>query len=70
MAKARRWTCAATGDVWLGARAWVESSRFVGPAHSAAALALYCQAGFRETGSRRQLSTNPALQIVAMEVEP
>lgn len=37
------------------------------PAHSPAALALYGQAGFRETGISRPLPTNPALQIVEME---
>ena len=37
------------------------------PAHSPAALALYTQAGFRETGTRRPLPMNPALQIVEME---
>jgi GNAT superfamily N-acetyltransferase len=39
------------------------------PAHSAAALALYGQAGFRETGKRRPLPTNPCLQIVEMEAQ-
>jgi GNAT superfamily N-acetyltransferase len=37
------------------------------PAHSPAAMALYRQAGFRETGNRRPLPTNPSLQIVEME---
>jgi GNAT superfamily N-acetyltransferase len=37
------------------------------PAHSPAALALYGQAGFRETGIRRPLPTNSALHIVEME---
>lgn len=37
------------------------------PAHSPAALALYRQAGFRETGNRRPLPTNPALQVIEME---
>ena len=37
------------------------------PAHSVAALSLYRRAGFRETGIRRPLPTNPALQIVEME---
>jgi GNAT superfamily N-acetyltransferase len=37
------------------------------PAHSPAALALYGQAGFRETGQRRPLPTNPSLQIIEME---
>lgn len=39
------------------------------PAHSPAALALYVRAGFLETGARRQLPTNPAQGIVAMEAE-
>jgi GNAT superfamily N-acetyltransferase len=37
------------------------------PAHSAAALALYHRAGFRETGARRPLPTDPALEIVEMQ---
>jgi GNAT superfamily N-acetyltransferase len=37
------------------------------PSHSPAALALYGQAGFRETGKRRPLPTNPTLQILEME---
>jgi len=37
------------------------------PAHSPAALALYRQAGFRETGNRRPLPANPSRQIVEME---
>lgn len=37
------------------------------PAHSPAALSLYGQAGFRETGNRRPLPTNPALEIVELE---
>lgn len=37
------------------------------PAHSPVAIALYLQAGFRETGRRRPLPTNPALQILEME---
>ena len=37
------------------------------PAHSPAALALYSQAGFRETGKRRPLPTFPSLRIVEME---
>jgi ribosomal protein S18 acetylase RimI-like enzyme len=37
------------------------------PAHSPAALALYRKAGFRETGQRRPLESNPTLAIVAME---
>ena len=39
------------------------------PAHSPAALALYGQAGFRETGNLRPLPTNPLLQIVEMETQ-
>jgi len=39
------------------------------PAHRPAALSLYSHAGFRETGERRQLLTNPSLWIVAMEAE-
>lgn len=37
------------------------------PGHSPAAVALYSGAGFRETGHRRPLPTNPSLQIVEME---
>ena len=37
------------------------------PVHSAAALALYAQAGFRGTGKRRPLPTNPSLEIIEME---
>jgi len=37
------------------------------PAHSPAALALYYRAGFRDTGRRRPLPTNPALHILEME---
>ena len=39
------------------------------PAHSPAAMSLYSRAGFRGTGERRQLPTNPPLWIVAMEAE-
>ena len=39
------------------------------PGHSPAAIALYTRAGFRNTGDRRPLPTNPALSIIAMEVE-
>jgi GNAT superfamily N-acetyltransferase len=39
------------------------------PAHSPAAIALYSRAGFRKTGEQRQLPTNPALSVIAMEVE-
>lgn len=38
------------------------------PAHSRAAIALYSHAGFRDTGERRPLPTNPSLSILAMEV--
>jgi GNAT superfamily N-acetyltransferase len=37
------------------------------PAHSPAAIALYAGAGFRETGERRSIPTNPSRWIVAME---
>ena len=37
------------------------------PGHSEAALALYRQAGFRDTGNRRALPSNPALHVVEME---
>lgn len=37
------------------------------PAHSPAAFSLYRQAGFRETGNRRPLPTNPSLHVVEME---
>jgi GNAT superfamily N-acetyltransferase len=39
------------------------------PAHSPAAVALYQQAGFRETGQRKPLPTIPALQIIEMACE-
>ena len=39
------------------------------PGHNPAAIALYTRAGFRNTGDRRPLPTNPALSIIAMEVE-
>lgn len=39
------------------------------PAHNPAAIALYARAGFRNTGEQRPLPTNPALSIIAMEVE-
>jgi len=42
--------------------------RLWAPSHSPAALALYRQAGFRETGKRRPLPTNPTLEILEMEV--
>jgi GNAT superfamily N-acetyltransferase len=37
------------------------------PAHSPAAISLYSQAGFRETGTRRRVPTNPGLEVVEME---
>ena len=37
--------------------------------HSSAPLALYHKGGFRETGVRRPLPTNPALEIVEMHCE-
>lgn len=43
--------------------------RLWAPVHSAAALALYGRAGFREVGKRRPLPTNPTLQIVEMEAQ-
>jgi GNAT superfamily N-acetyltransferase len=39
------------------------------PAHSSAAIALYSRAGFRETGEQRPLPANPALSVIAIEVE-
>jgi len=39
------------------------------PVQNPAAMALYSRAGFRNTGDRRQLPTNPRLSIIAMEVE-
>lgn len=44
--------------------------RLWAPAASAAALALYRRTGFRETGQRRPMPGNEALQIVEMECEP
>lgn len=41
--------------------------RLWAPAHSPSALSLYGQAGFRETGKRQPLPTDPGLQIVEME---
>jgi GNAT superfamily N-acetyltransferase len=37
------------------------------PAHSPAAIALYRQVGFHETGRHRPLPANPSLQILEME---
>jgi GNAT superfamily N-acetyltransferase len=39
------------------------------PPHSPAAMALYSRAGFRDTGNRRQLPTDPSLSIIEMEIE-
>ncbi len=39
------------------------------PAHSPAALALYCRAGFHQTGFRKPMPTHPALEIVEMECD-
>jgi GNAT superfamily N-acetyltransferase len=39
------------------------------PAHSVAAVGLYRQAGFRETGHRRPLPSNSSLQILEMECD-
>jgi GNAT superfamily N-acetyltransferase len=39
------------------------------PVHSPAAIALYRQAGFHETGRRRPLPINPSLQILEMKCE-
>jgi GNAT superfamily N-acetyltransferase len=39
------------------------------PGHNPAAIALYTGAGFRNTGDRRPLPTDPTLSIIAMEVE-
>jgi GNAT superfamily N-acetyltransferase len=37
--------------------------------HSPAPVALYQKVGFRQTGVRRPLPTNPALEIVEMHCE-
>lgn len=39
------------------------------PSHSPAAIALYRQAGFRETGRHRPLPSRPALQVIEMECD-
>jgi GNAT superfamily N-acetyltransferase len=39
------------------------------PVHIPAAIVLYRQAGFHETGRRRPLPTNPSLEILEMECE-
>jgi GNAT superfamily N-acetyltransferase len=39
------------------------------PSHSPAAIALYRQAGFRETGRHRPLPSRPVLQVIEMECE-
>lgn len=44
-----------------------ESLRLWAPAASAAALAFYRQAGFSETGQRRPLPANAALEIVELQ---
>ena len=44
--------------------------RLWAPSESAAALALYRHAGFKDTGPRRPLPTNTGLQIVELEYEP
>jgi len=51
---------------------WAKDQRFErlrlwAPAASAAALAFYRQAGFAETGQRRALATNAALEIVELQ---
>jgi hypothetical protein len=37
------------------------------PAHNPAAIVLYARAGFETTATRRQLSSNLSLWVVAME---
>jgi ribosomal protein S18 acetylase RimI-like enzyme len=54
--------------------AWSRRRGFKGlglwaPAHSPAALALYAKAGFRETGLRQAMPTNPNLDIVEMTLQ-
>jgi GNAT superfamily N-acetyltransferase len=39
------------------------------PAQGHAAAALYCRAGFRETGNRRPLASDATVEIVEMRVE-
>jgi GNAT superfamily N-acetyltransferase len=39
------------------------------PDHDPGTIALYSRAGFRQTGDRRPLPTNPSLSIIAMEIE-
>jgi ribosomal protein S18 acetylase RimI-like enzyme len=51
--------------------AWARAREMSGlglwaPAYSAAAVALYRRAGFRETGTRRPLPTKPDLELVEM----
>jgi len=53
---------------WARARGF-ERLGLWAPAHPPAALALYSRAGFRETGERRPLPTNPSLTIIALEIE-
>jgi ribosomal protein S18 acetylase RimI-like enzyme len=51
---------------WAGEQGF-SRMRLWAPAESTAALSLYRGAGFRETGRRRPLPANAALQIVEME---
>jgi GNAT superfamily N-acetyltransferase len=51
---------------WAGERGLTRLGLWA-PAHRPAALALYARAGFRATGKRRPLPTDPALEIVEME---
>lgn len=53
---------------------WARERAFRGlvlwaPAHAPAALALYRRGGFRETGNRRPLPTDPSRQVVEMRSE-
>jgi GNAT superfamily N-acetyltransferase len=52
--------------------AWARAQQFSrvalwAPAHSAAALGLYRQAGFRETDRRRPLPSDPSRQVLELE---
>ena len=54
--------------------AWADEQNFTSlglwaPAHRLAAVSLYRQMGFHETGQQRSLPSNPALNIVAMECD-
>ena len=51
---------------WAGQRGLATLGLWA-PAHSPAAIALYASAGFRETGERRPIPTDPSWWIVAME---